>query len=69
VRKPEGKIVKTQKSLARLVRPLRRCGLSANMVGHGQNDPHPAPKMLEGCICIVKQFDRRTPSIGKSEIT
>ena len=40
----EGKIVKTQNRYA-LVRPLRRCGLSANMVVTDRTVRNPAPKM------------------------
>ena len=40
----EGKIVKTQNRYA-LVRPLRRCGLSANMVIADRTVRNSAPKM------------------------
>src|SRR5229473_2407353 len=62
-----GKIVKTQNRCA-LVRPLRRCGLSANMVVTDRTVRNPAPKMRKGCICIVKNLNDGHRAIGEAEI-
>src|SRR5258708_38157876 len=61
-----GKIVKTQNRCA-LVRPLRRCGLSANMVVTDRT-VHIRAQDAEGCICIVKNLNDGHRAIGKAEI-
>src|SRR5216684_2050811 len=61
-----GKIVKTQNRCA-LVRPLRRCGLSANMVVTDRTVRNPAQD-AEGCICIVKNLNDEHRAIGEAEI-
>src|SRR5882672_9890459 len=61
-----GKIVKTQNRCA-LVRPLRRCGLSANMMV-ADRTVHIRAQDAEGCICIVKNLNDGHPAIGKAEI-
>src|SRR5258707_11529617 len=61
-----GKIVKTQNRCA-LVRPLRRCGLSANMMV-ADRTVHIRAQDAEGCICIVKNLNDGHPAIGEAEI-
>src|SRR5882757_1997900 len=61
-----GKIVKTQNRCA-LVRPLRRCGLSANMVVTDRT-VHIRAQDAEGSICIVKNLNDGHRAIGKAEI-
>src|ERR1700682_6088859 len=61
-----GKIVKTQNRCA-LVRSLRRCGLSANMMV-ADRTVHIRAQDAEGCICIVKNLNDGHPAIGEAEI-
>ena len=61
-----GKIVKTQNRCA-LVRSLRRCGLSANMMV-ADRTVHIRAQDAEGCICIVKNLNDGHRAIGKAEI-
>src|SRR5882672_12030714 len=55
-----GKIVKTQNRWA-LVRSLRRCGLSANMMV-ADRTVHIRAQDAEGCICIVKNLNDGHPA-------
>src|SRR6267378_8599014 len=50
-----------------LVRPLRRCGLSASMVV-ADRTVHIRAQDAEGCICIVKNLNDGQPAIGEAEI-
>src|SRR5882762_5166535 len=61
-----GKIVKTQNRCA-LVRSLRRCGLSANMMV-ADRTVHIRAQDAEGSICIVKNLNDGHPAIGEAEI-
>src|SRR3981189_451559 len=61
-----GKIVKTQNRCA-LVRSLRRCGLSANMMV-ADRTVHIRAQDAEGRICIVKNLNDGHPAIGEAEI-
>src|SRR6267142_830328 len=61
-----GKIVKTQNRCA-LVRSLRRCGLSANMMV-ADRTVHIRAQDAEGCIGIVKNLNDGHPAIGEAEI-
>src|SRR5258708_24331681 len=61
-----GKIVKTENRCA-LVRSLRRCGLSANMMV-ADRTVHIRAQDAEGRICIVKNLNDGHPAIGEAEI-
>src|SRR5260221_8530544 len=62
-----GKIVKTRNRCA-LVRSLRRCGLSSDMIVRGYKGTQSPAQYAEGCIFIVKDFDDGYPAIGEAEI-